>query len=66
VLDVAPRAYEIKDLADTVAIELVSTREIPSNREKYRENRKIKPEVATTSSLNAASIRVPSDISCEN
>jgi hypothetical protein len=53
-------------VANAVAVEPVSTKEIPNNREKYRENRKIKPEVTTTSSLNAASIWVFSDIPCEN
>jgi hypothetical protein len=38
----------------------------PDNREKYRENRKIRPEIAKISSPNAASMLVFDEIAREN
>jgi hypothetical protein len=47
---------------DAVAFEPVSKIKFPNNREKYRENRKIKPVAETQSAKNPASTRVFSEI----
>jgi len=49
---------------DAVGFEPVSKLKFPNNREKYRENPKIKPEMTTASSLNAASIGVFGETPC--
>jgi hypothetical protein len=41
-------------VADAVYVERVSATKFPANREINRENRKIEPDAATRSSLNAA------------
>jgi hypothetical protein len=47
---------------DAVAFEPVSKTKFPNNREKYRENRKIKPVAETQSAKNPASMLVFSEI----
>jgi hypothetical protein len=47
---------------DAVGFEPVSKLKFPNNREKYRENRKIKPVAETQSAKNPASTRVFSEI----
>ena len=58
--------HKMRMVADAAVIEPVSAINFPANREINRENRKIGPEAATRSPLNAVSIRVLSDIPLDN
>jgi hypothetical protein len=50
---------------DAVEFEPVSKRKFPNNREKYRENRKIKPAAEVQSTTNQAFMQVFAEIRCE-